>query len=118
MATGGASGQRGMLCQITQAGTSLGGNSLLMKFSRGYEHDADLNGARMMSSAGYDPIQLPQFFEKLESKLGTAAEPKGLALWMSSHPATGRRIEYVSEDIKFYPQRTYSTATADFARVE
>ena len=42
-------GQCGMLCQITQAGTSLGENSLLMKFSRGYEHDADLNGARMMS---------------------------------------------------------------------
>ena len=71
-------GNCGMLCQITQAGTSLGQNSLLMKFSRGYEHDADLNGARMMAAAGYNPIQLPQFFEKLQAKQGTAGEPKGL----------------------------------------
>ncbi|MGZ5178667.1 MAG: M48 family metalloprotease, partial [Burkholderiales bacterium] len=68
-------GQCGMVCQITQAGTSLGQNSVLMKFSRGYEHDADLNGARMMSSAGYDPMQLPLFFEKLVKTQGTAAEP-------------------------------------------
>jgi len=114
----GQNGQCGMLCQITQAGTSLGENSVLMKFSRGYEHDADLNGARMMSSASYDPIQLPQFFEKLEAKLGTAAEPKGLALWMSSHPATGSRIQYVSDDIKYYEKRSYSASTGNFARIK
>jgi Zn-dependent protease with chaperone function len=114
----GQNGQCGMLCQITQAGTSLGENSVLMKFSRGYEHDADLNGARMAASAGYDPIQLPQFFEKLEAKLGTAAEPKGLALWMSSHPATGSRIQYVSEDIRYYQKRTYTTSTGNFGRVK
>ena len=114
----GQNGQCGMLCQITQAGTSLGENSVLMKFSRGYEHDADLNGARMAASAGYDPIQLPQFFEKLEAKLGTAAEPKGLALWMSSHPATGSRIQYVSDDIKYYEKRTYATSTGNFGRVK
>jgi beta-barrel assembly-enhancing protease len=111
-------GQCGLVCQITQAGTSLGENSLLMKFSRGYEHDADLNGARMMSSAGYDPIQLPQFFEKLVKTQGTAAEPKGLALWMASHPATGSRIQYVSDDIKFYPQRSYRASTGDFAKIK
>jgi len=58
-------GNCGLLCQITEAGTSLGQNSVLMKFSRGYEHDADLNGARMMAAAGYNPILLPKFFEKL-----------------------------------------------------
>lgn len=111
-------GQCGLVCQISQAGTSLGENSLLMKFSRGYEHDADLNGARMMSSAGYDPIQLPQFFEKLEKTQGTAAEPRGLALWMASHPATGSRVKYVSDDIKFYPQRSYKASTGDFAKIK
>ena len=111
-------GQCGLVCQITQAGTSLGENSLLMKFSRGYEKDADLNGARMMSSAGYDPIQLPTFFEKLEKTQGTAAEPRGLALWMSSHPATGSRVKYVSDDIKFYPQRSYKANTGDFAKIK
>jgi beta-barrel assembly-enhancing protease len=111
-------GQCGLLCQISQAGTVLGENSLLMKFSRGYERDADLNGARMMSAAGYDPIQLPKFFEKLESTQGTASEPKGLALWMASHPGTGSRIQYVSDDIKFYPQRQYVASTGDFPRIK
>jgi beta-barrel assembly-enhancing protease len=111
-------GQCGLVCQITQAGTSLGENSLLMKFSRGYEKDADLNGARMMSSAGYDPIQLPTFFEKLTKTQGTAAEPRGLALWMASHPATGSRIQYVSDDIKFYPKRDYKANTGNFAKIK
>ncbi len=111
-------GNCGMLCQITQAGTSLGQNSLLMKFSRGYEHDADLNGARMMAAAGYNPIELPKFFEKLQAQQGTANEPKGLALWLSSHPGTGSRIQYVSQDIKFYPKRSYSTNTGEFAEIK
>jgi hypothetical protein len=117
--TGGQGGQTcGMLCQVSQMGVGLAENSTLMKFSRGYEHDADLNGARMMSSAGYDPIQLPKFFEKLEATLGTASEPKGLALWMASHPATGSRIKYVSDDIKFYPKRDYAATTGGFDRVK
>ena len=111
-------GECGMLCQITEAGTGLGQNSVLMKFSRGYERDADLNGARMMNAAGYDPMQLPKFFEKLETTLGTAAEPKGLALWMSSHPANGSRVQYVSDDIKYYPKRSYTASTGDFSRVK
>jgi Zn-dependent protease with chaperone function len=112
------SGQCGLLCEAAQMGTGLAGNSVLMKFSRGFERDADLNGARMMASIGYDPIQLPKFFEKLESKLGTAAEPKGLALWMSDHPATGSRIQYVSDDIKFYPKQAYTASTGKFPQVK
>lgn len=111
-------GQCGLVCQITQAGTSLGQNSVLMKFSRGYEKDADLNGARMMASAGYDPMQLPLFFEKLVKTQGTASEPRGLALWLSSHPATGSRVQYVSQDIKFYPPRSYKANTGDFSRIK
>ncbi len=116
--TGGLSGECGLLCQAGELGAGMAQNSMLMKFSRGYEHDADLNGARMMSTAGYDPIQLPKFFEKLEATMGTAAEPKGLALWVSSHPATGSRIQYVSQDIAFYPKRDYSASTGGFSRVK
>lgn len=117
-ATAGPDGECGMLCQIGELGTGIGASSVLMKFSRGFERDADLNGARMMASAGYDPIQLPKFFETLEAKMGTAAEPRGLSLWMSSHPATGSRIEYVSQDIQFYPRRDYTAGTGSFPRVK
>src|SRR5205085_2299248 len=63
MVTTGSNGECGMLCQLGQTGMGIGGNSLLMKFSRGYERDADLNGARMLASSNYDPIGLPTFFE-------------------------------------------------------
>jgi hypothetical protein len=114
----GSGGECTLWCQAVQMGAGLGGNSVLLKFSRSYERDADLNGARMMAAAGYNPIELPKFFEKLQAKMGSAAEPKGLALWMASHPATGSRIEYVSEDIQFYPKKTYSSSTGNFARVK
>lgn len=111
-------GECGMWCQAVQLGAGLGGNSVLLKFSRGFERDADLNGARMMAAIGYNPVELVNFFQKLEAKLGSAGEPKGLALWMSSHPATGSRMEYISQDIKFYPQQTYVPGTGKFARVK
>ena len=120
-ALGGALGTGGectLWCQAVQMGAGLGGNSVLMKFSRGYEHDADLNGARMMASAGYNPIELANFFEKLQAKQGTAGEPKGLQSWFASHPATGNRIEYVSQDIQFYPKKPYSLSTGNFTRVK
>jgi hypothetical protein len=37
---------------------------------------------------------------------------------MSSHPATGSRVQYVSQDIKFYPKRDYSANTGSFPRVK
>jgi Zn-dependent protease with chaperone function len=117
-ALGSSNGECTLWCQAVQMGAGLGGNSLLLKFSRGYEHDADLNGARMMASANYNPIELANFFEKLQAKLGSAAEPKGLAIWMASHPATGSRIEYVSQDIQFYPPKNYSSSTGNFSRVK
>ncbi|MSV35915.1 MAG: hypothetical protein EXQ47_10010 [Bryobacterales bacterium] len=119
-ALGGALGNGGqctMWCQAVRMGAGLGGNSVLMKFSRGYERDSDLNGARMMAAAGYNPIELGNFFQKLEAKQGTAGEPKGLQAWFSSHPAAGNRVAYVSEDIQFYPKASYTTSTGNFSRV-
>src|SRR4051812_5091072 len=63
-------GQCGLLCQAVQTGGGLAQNSVLMKFSRDHERDADLNGARMMASAGYNPIDLANFFETLEKQMG------------------------------------------------
>ncbi len=103
-------------CQAVQMGAGLGSNSLLLKFSRGYEHDADLNGARMMAATGYNPIELANFFEKLQESLGSAGEPEGLQSWLTSHPATGN--QYFSEDIQFYPKRTYCASAGNFSRVQ
>ena len=102
-------GGGGILTQAVQIGGGLGVSSMLSKFSRDYERDADLNGARMMASAGYNPIELAAFFEKLEAQMGAAAKPKGLEKWMSDHPAPGSRREYIEADLQFYPKKSYTS---------
>ena len=112
-------GQCGLLCQAVQMGGGLAENGMLMRFSRDHERDADLNGARMMASAGYNPLALAHFFEKIESQSGAAASPKGIQAFLSSHPSPGNRVQYVEDDIKFYPKRDYAaSASSNFAEVQ
>src|SRR5438034_8331154 len=58
-------GNGSMLGQLTQLGIGLGVNSVLLSYSRGAESEADPLGSRLMSEAGYNPIELAHFFEKL-----------------------------------------------------
>ena len=110
-------GQCTLLCQAAQMGAGIGGGATLNRFSRGYERDADWNGARMMAAAGYNPIELARFFDKLLEQQGAAAQTSGLEKFLSDHPATGNRIEYVQADIAFYPKKDYTTNTGQFDRV-
>lgn len=50
-----------LLAQLTQ----LGATGFLLKFSRSAETDADAMGTRLMNEAGYNPIEMARFFEKL-----------------------------------------------------
>jgi Putative Zn-dependent protease, contains TPR repeats len=58
-----------MLGQLAQLGIGLGANSVLLKFSRTAERQADLLGAQIMSRAGYNPIEMARFFEKLRHRV-------------------------------------------------
>ncbi len=60
-------GGHGLLGQLSQAGLAFGANSVLLKYSRDAEKQADLLGAQIMSGAGYNPIEMARFFEKLEA---------------------------------------------------
>lgn len=97
---------------------TVGGMAVLTKFSRGYERDSDLNGARMMAAAGYNPMDMARFFETLAKQSGRVGRPSGLEQWLSSHPDPGNRSQYVAQDTQFYPKRDYSTATGRFPRVK
>jgi Zn-dependent protease with chaperone function len=114
----GAAAGNGIIGQAVQMGSGFGVASVLSKFSRGYEQDADLNGARMMASAGYNPIELASFFEKLEAQLGSAASPKGLQAFFADHPSPGHRREYIEQDVAFYPQKSYTASSGEFAQIQ
>jgi len=107
----------GIMGSLTQLGIGLGANSVLMKFSRTAENDADLFGARLVHKAGYNPVELARFFEKLEAENGRSGK---MQEFFASHPNPGNRIKNIQGDMKFYEQRNYeaSTITPELTRAK
>ena len=94
-----------LMGQLAQLGIGFGANSALLKFSRTDEAQADYNGAEIMADAGYNPLELARFFEKLEAKAGREGS---LEQFLSDHPNPGNRIEAISDEIQLMPRRDYT----------
>lgn len=78
-------------------GSQFGLGTLLLRYSRDYEKQADLLGAQIMARAGYDPRALARMFETIEresQKGGGSGAPQ----WMSSHPNPGNRTQYINAE--------------------
>ncbi len=101
--------------QLAQLGIGFGANSVLLKFSRSAERDADILGARMMAQAGYNPIEAARFFEKLEAQTGKRS---GIAEFFSSHPNPGNRMQRIQEEIRYLPKRRYDADTGQLPRIQ
>ena len=107
MLAGAVIGNGSMLGQLAQLGIGLGANSVLLKYSRNAETDADILGARMMAKAGYNPIEAARFFEKLEAQ-GGGGGPQ----FLQSHPNPGNRMKTIQEEIQYMPRANYTTGNA------
>jgi predicted Zn-dependent protease len=93
----------GLLGALGRLGLNLGANSLLLKYSRDAEAEADYNGTLILADAGYNPVEMARFFEKLQSK-----ESEGrLAQFMSDHPTPGNRVKAVEQEVKYLPRKDY-----------
>ena len=68
-----------------------GANLLFLRFSRTAEKQADITGAEIMASAGYDPRGLGDFFKTLQANSGRTPQ------LLSDHPDPGNRIAYLNE---------------------
>ena len=99
-------GEESMWSKLGQLGIGLGAQSVLLKYSRNAERDADLNGARIMNDVGYDPVQMARFFQKLEAQ--GQKDDSMLANFLSDHPTPGNRVAYVQEQNKYLPKNSYS----------
>jgi predicted Zn-dependent protease len=106
-------GEGSVLAQLGQLGLGLGVNSVLLKYSRDAETEADALGARIMAGAGYDPMEMARFFQKLEQE-GGARAPQ----FLSSHPNPGNRMQAVQAEIQTFPQRQYSAGNTQFPRMK
>ncbi|MDX2030892.1 MAG: M48 family metallopeptidase [Blastocatellia bacterium] len=76
----------------------LGANMLFLKFGRGAEKQADLEGARILAEAGYDPRDMANFFKTLQAEGGDRVPEM-----LSDHPDPGNRIKYILDEIPRLP---------------
>ncbi len=67
--------------------------SVLLKYSRSAETQADVMGTQVLYDSGFDPRAMAAFFEKLNS---AQAPPE----FFSDHPNPENRVERVSEEIR------------------
>jgi len=64
----------------------------ILRYSRGYEEEADVEGMRMLIAARIDPAGLVRFFESLKEKEEGREIPAFLT-YLSTHPSTAGRVE-------------------------
>lgn len=113
---GGVLGENAVGALLTQIG-GFALNSVLLKYSRTAESQADILGTQIIHDSGYDPRAMAQFFEKLgaeEKKHGAPPE------FFSNHPSPEHRIERVMEEVDKLggPPKNYKTDSAEFREVK
>jgi hypothetical protein len=93
---GGALGSGSVGSVLAQIGAGFAMNSVLLKYSRDAERQADVLGTQILYDAGYDPRAMAQFFETIiaENKGGRMPE------FFSSHPNPEHRMERVNEEVE------------------
>jgi beta-barrel assembly-enhancing protease len=77
-------------------GSQFGLGTLLLKYSRDFEKQADLLGSQIMARAGYDPRALARMFETIQRE--SQSSGGGSPQWMSSHPDPGNRTQYITKE--------------------
>lgn len=103
----------GPLGQVVSAGSQLGAGAYLLKFSREYETEADLLGARIMARAGYDPHDLANMFKTLEAQGSSGGG------FLSDHPSPRDRYARINQEaqaLQVSPNAIHTTA--EFRRIQ
>jgi hypothetical protein len=113
---GGMVGGNSVGAIAAQLGAGFAASSILLKYSRDAERQADLIGTQILYDTTYDPRAMAQFFEKL------AAESKGgrPPQFFSSHPNPENRELRVNEEVQKLggPPRNYRSDTAEFREIK
>ena len=96
----------------------IGGMLGILKFSRGFEAEADYLGIEYMYRAGYDPSAFVSFFEKVQAM--EKKKPGTLAKAFDTHPQSADRIAKSQDEIrKILPAKPqYVVTTSEFDDVK
>jgi hypothetical protein len=98
------------LGNLGRMGIQIGAGTMLMKYSRKDEAQADAVGAVIMYRAGYNPRAMADFFETLEKKYGN-----GGPQFLSDHPNPGNRTQAVQQEVRNWPPKNYAGNSSQFA---
>src|SRR4029079_5543534 len=96
------------LGHLARAGIQFGAGTLLLKYSRSDEAQADSVGAIIMYKAGYNPMELANFFEILNKQGGSPPQ------FLSDHPSPGNRASAIDKEIKPWPAKQYAGNSQSF----
>jgi beta-barrel assembly-enhancing protease len=107
-----AGGNTSAAGQLAGMGLGLGANSFILHFSREAESEADALGSHLMAEAGYNPIEMAHFFEKLAYLTTQGSQ------FFSDHPSPGNREKAIEAEIRALPQREYGFETGQFQRAK
>src|SRR5439155_15249059 len=99
--------------RVISQGTQFGLGAAFLRFSREFEHDADIEGSHIMARAGYDPRDMANMFKTVEKQGGAGRQP-----WLSSHTNTGNRSAYITKEAQMLRVENSIQDTRDFAQLQ
>jgi predicted Zn-dependent protease len=101
-----------------QQAASLAMPVTFMRFSRGFEAEADYLGTEYLYKSGYDPNGLIEFFEKIEAL--EKRKPGFLNKTFADHPQTPDRVEKTEKEIaSILPAKPeYVVDTSEFQAIK
>ena len=102
-------GPAGAAAQIAGQGVGV----YFLKFSREYETEADILGARIMANAGYDPHDLANMFKTIEQQSGG-----GGGGFLSDHPSPSDRYARINQEAQYLRVNNPIRDSRDFDRVQ
>ncbi len=114
---GGALGNKNSVAAVVaQIGAGFATNSLLLKYSRTAESQADEMGTQILYDSGYDPRAMAQFFQKIQEQDGSGRQVE----FFSNHPNPDNRIERVDQEIGQLgnPVRGAKTDSREFQNIK
>jgi len=100
---------------VEQLGSGFAEDSILLKYSRSAETQADVLGTQILYDSGYDPRALAQFFEIVQDE---TKQPKRAAFF-EDHPNPDHRIDRIMHEVDLLggPTPNYQTPTDDFVSI-
>jgi predicted Zn-dependent protease len=97
---------------LARMGIQFGAGTVMMKYSRSDEAQADSVGAIIMYKAGYNPKALADFFTMLEKEPGGGG---GGPQFLQSHPNPGNREAAIAKQIRPWPPKDFLESSNAFA---